>query len=191
MPLKQSTARGSPDDFVAIDFETANYEKTSACAVGLAVVQGGKVVETFGALIRPEPFYFFEGFTAIHGITAADVEFEPDFSRVWPEIERRIAGRRLLAHNAGFDRSVLKHCLRHYRIAFPQPQFVCTVRLARAAFPGLDNHRLDTVCRSLKVELQHHRADSDAHACAQIALHALGQKKVRLEDGALRGTDWR
>ena len=30
-------------DFVAIDFETANREESSACALGLAIVKGGNI----------------------------------------------------------------------------------------------------------------------------------------------------
>ena len=42
-------------DFAAIDFETANRQLTSACAVGLVIVREGKIVDTFYSLIQPEP----------------------------------------------------------------------------------------------------------------------------------------
>ena len=44
-------------DFVAIDFETANFERTSVCSVGLVVVRNGKFVDSFYSLIQPEPNY--------------------------------------------------------------------------------------------------------------------------------------
>jgi DNA polymerase-3 subunit epsilon len=40
-------------NFTAIDFETANPARSSACSVGLIVVQDGKVVERFYSLIKP------------------------------------------------------------------------------------------------------------------------------------------
>ena len=43
------------EDFAAIDFETANGERTSVCAVGVVVVRGGEVVDSFYSLIKPEP----------------------------------------------------------------------------------------------------------------------------------------
>ena len=42
-------------DFAAIDFETANGRRTSVCSVGVVVVRGGEVVDTFYSLIRPRP----------------------------------------------------------------------------------------------------------------------------------------
>ena len=42
-------------DFAAIDFETANNERTSVCSVGVVIVRDGKIVDTFYSLIQPEP----------------------------------------------------------------------------------------------------------------------------------------
>lgn len=39
--------------FIAIDFETANVSKTSACSLGITFVENGKVVETKHFYIRP------------------------------------------------------------------------------------------------------------------------------------------
>lgn len=44
-------------DFAAIDFETANGKRTSVCSVGVVVVRGGEVVDTFYRLIRPRPIF--------------------------------------------------------------------------------------------------------------------------------------
>ena len=42
-------------DFAAIDFETANNERSSVCSVGVVIVRGGEVVDRFYSLIKPEP----------------------------------------------------------------------------------------------------------------------------------------
>lgn len=34
-------------DFAAIDFETANFERTSVCSVGVVVVRNGKKADSF------------------------------------------------------------------------------------------------------------------------------------------------
>ena len=44
-------------DFAAIDFETANNERTSVCSVGVVIVRDGEIVDTFYSLIQPEPNY--------------------------------------------------------------------------------------------------------------------------------------
>ena len=40
-------------DFAAIDFETANGKRTSVCSVGVVVVRGGEMTDSFYSLIRP------------------------------------------------------------------------------------------------------------------------------------------
>ncbi|MCL2416132.1 MAG: PolC-type DNA polymerase III, partial [Defluviitaleaceae bacterium] len=47
--------------------------------------------------------------------------------------------------------------------------YICTVELARAMFPNLHNHKLQTIAKHLNVQLlNHHRACDDAEALAQI-----------------------
>ena len=45
-------------DFAAIDFETANNERSSVCSVGVVIVRGGEIVDSFYSLIQPEPNYY-------------------------------------------------------------------------------------------------------------------------------------
>ena len=74
-------------DFAAIDFETANGKRTSVCSVGVVVVRGGEVVDTFYRLIRPRPNFYSHFTTAIHGLRYEDTADAPDFASVWREIE--------------------------------------------------------------------------------------------------------
>jgi hypothetical protein len=64
-------------DFAAIDFETANYERTSICSVGVVIVRNGEIAETIYRLIRPNPDRYV--FSYIHGITKADTKDSPLF----------------------------------------------------------------------------------------------------------------
>ena len=66
-------------DFAAIDFETANGKRTSVCSVGVVVVRGGEVTDTFYRLIRPRPNFYSRFTTAIHGLTYEDTADAPDF----------------------------------------------------------------------------------------------------------------
>ena len=54
-------------DFAAIDFETANCERSSVCSVGVVVVRDGKIEDTFYSLIHPEPNYYNYWCTEVHG----------------------------------------------------------------------------------------------------------------------------
>ncbi len=157
-------------NFTAIDFETANHKRHSACAVGIVRVENGKIAVKKAFLIRPPESYF--RFTHIHGITWKDVREAPTFRDLWPEIEPLItAGDFLAAHNAPFDRSVLWEACRFYGIRPPCVEFKCTVQIARKVL-GIRPADLSNVCRELGIVLHHHQALSDALACAKIVLNA-------------------
>ncbi len=45
-------------NFIAMDFETANYQKHSACSLALVMVQDSKIVGEYYTLIQPETEFF-------------------------------------------------------------------------------------------------------------------------------------
>jgi DNA polymerase III subunit epsilon len=162
--------RGRGATFTAIDFETANAYRNSACAVGLVRVEGGRVVRRAHTLIRP-PFRLFT-FTYLHGIDWAAVRSSPTFAGVWPLMASFFEGVDFVAaHNAPFDASVLRAAAQQYGIALPHLPFKCTVRLARETW-GLRPTTLRHVADFLGIPLRHHDAGSDAEACARIVLAA-------------------
>ena len=157
-------------NFVAIDFETANYERDSACAVGLVKVVDSKIVDKAVHLIKPPTRKFM--FTYIHGLTWSDVAKSADFGELWPTIEPFIQGAEFLAaHNATFDKGVLYACCACYGLPAPSVPFRCSVQIARRTW-GIYPTKLPDVCRRLGIDLNHHEALSDAMACAQIFVAA-------------------
>ena len=157
-------------NFVAIDFETANNSRDSACSVGLVKVANCEIVETAVRLIRPPTREFL--YTFIHGLAWKDVAKAPGFGDVWPELAPMLAGAQFLAaHNASFDKSVLAACCASHGLALPALPFRCTVQMARRAW-NLYPTKLANVCEALGIQLNHHEALSDAMACAQIVLAA-------------------
>jgi DNA polymerase III subunit epsilon len=163
---------GEGPSFAAIDFETADYGRDSACAVGVVRVEQGRIVRKESRLIRPPRREFV--FTYIHGITWDDVAAAAPFAEVWTEIREILRGVDFLAaHNASFDRSVLQACCLSARLDPPPQPFECTVRHARRRW-GIRPTTLPDVCRVLDIKLdRHHDALSDAEACAQIMMAAL------------------
>ncbi len=156
--------------FVALDFETANHRPQSACAIGVVRVEDDVVVEQKCELIRPPSQWF--AFTDIHGITWNDVKDAPRFAEVWQKLQGLLDGAMFIAaHNAGFDRGVLRACLEDAGLPLPRLPFVCTMHMARRVL-GIYPTGLAVVAARLKVPLNHHDALSDAHACAQIVIAA-------------------
>lgn len=158
-------------EFIAIDFETANNRRDSACAIGLARVSKGRIVAEAHHLIRPPSKEFW--YTHIHGLTWKDVAEAPDFAGIWPQIADLFDGVDFIsAHNAGFDRGVLYGCCETYGIRPPRLPFLCTVELTRSLWQVRPT-KLPDVCRYLSIPLDHHKADSDSRACAEIVIAAL------------------
>lgn len=155
----------------AIDFETANGLMDSACAVSVVLFNKKEIFDVKTKLIRP-PYKFFT-YSHIHGITYDDVKYAQEFPEVWNELSKMIEEAKLLfAHNARFDRTVLKECCKRYGIDFPTKKFICTVKIAREHFK-IKPARLDNVCKELDIELKHHDPESDAKACANIVIKAI------------------
>jgi DNA polymerase-3 subunit epsilon len=164
---------------VAIDFETADYGRDSACAVGIVKVQGTRIVHEETRLIRPPRRTFY--FSYLHHITWEHVADQPAFRQVWRSLRPLLEDVDFLAaHNASFDRSVLHTCCETARIRPPHQDFVCTVRLARQVW-GIYPTSLPHVCLNLALPLDHHDPLSDARACAKIIIKAL-------EDGIIIGS---
>lgn len=166
---------GADDDpmgrILALDFETASHAPDSACALGLALIEDGRVVAEDAFLIRPPEQQFV--FTYIHGLRWEDVADAPSFDLAWSRLEPWLEGVDwLAAHNAPFDRSILNACCRTYRIAAVDTPFLCTVQVARKVW-GIYPTKLPMVCHRLGIPLRHHDAASDAAACAQIVVRAL------------------
>ena len=110
-------------DFAAIDFETANNQRSSVCSVGVVVVRDGEIADTFYSLINPEPNYYTYWCSQVHGLTREDTEDAPVFPAVWAQIEPLIEGLPLVAHNRPFDESCLKAVFRVYQMDYPDYEF--------------------------------------------------------------------
>lgn len=163
-------------DFITIDFETATSERYSPCEIGLTFVKDNKIVDSKSWLIKPYSYPYFDPFNImIHGITPEDVENEPEFPEIWNTIKPLIENQFLIAHNAGFDFSVLRWTLDHYELDFPDLQYACSYILSKKVWTGLPAYDLKTLCQINKIKLNHHRAEADSIACAELTIKALEQ----------------
>ena len=163
------------DRFIAFDVETPNAYNHRMSSIGVAVIEQGKIVESFSSLIDPETH--FDAFNiSLTGISPEMVETAPTFPELWNKIGEIMCSGVLVAHNAAFDMRVLSKCLMHYEIDTPRTaKYLCTVTMGRKCFPSLPNHKLDTLCRCRGIALDHHRADSDSLACAALLLDYMAQ----------------
>ena len=161
-------------DFTAIDFETANGSAASACAVGLVKVRDGVVVDRHATLIRPTAPHdeFLEWNIRIHGIHPHHVLDAPD----WAEAQRQIlefgGDDVYVAHNAGFDRGVMRAAAKAARLPVPDMRWTDSLRIARKTYV-LESYRLPVAATAAGFDdFSHHDAAGDAEACARIVIHA-------------------
>jgi DNA polymerase III subunit epsilon len=157
-------------NIIAIDFETANEQRASACSVGLAWIENGAVARVEERLIRPKEMRFSGFNIGIHGIHPEDVEDAPEFPEVMDEFRDDFADAILIAHNAAFDMSVWRASLDTYGLSYPTFEYLCTVKMARKAWPDLESYKLNALGRHLCLKFQHHNAAEDARICGEVAL---------------------
>lgn len=156
-------------NFIAIDFETANSNRTSICSLGLAIVENGILIGTEHFFIKPIPNYY-DGFnTQLHGIDDSHTRDKKTFSQQWLGLKKYFHNKTIVAHNASFDCSVLRSTLDNSKLKYPDLNYHCTYRLSQATLP-LPSHKLNEVSKHFQIKLNHHNAESDAKASALIAL---------------------
>lgn len=157
---------------IAIDFETANEGRGSACSVGLAWIEDNRVVRVEERLIRPKDMRFSSFNIAIHGIRPEHVEDADQFPEVMDEFIDDFRDATMIAHNAAFDFSVWRACLDAYGQSYPELQYLCSVKMAQRAWPHLLSHKLNVLASHLGLTFMHHNAAEDAAICAEAAIAA-------------------
>ena len=166
---------------LAIDVETANRDSRSICSVGWSLLVDGVIVETNQILVNPEEDFDQQNIR-VHGIRPSDVWDAPTLPDVLQHLDpllRRVD--LVMAHNASFDMGALRKAIVKYDYyAFPPIEYGCTVKLSRKLYPGLPNHRLNTMADYLQEPFIHHNAAEDARVCALLMQDMM--KKTGISD---------
>ncbi|OZI09244.1 hypothetical protein BWI93_04750 [Siphonobacter sp. BAB-5385] len=157
-------------DFIAIDFENANNAKSSACSLGIAVVEKGVITDIKHWYIKPHPFEMGYYQQRVHKIPLESLTLAPAFDELWPAVLPFLEGKTILAHNAAYDLNLLRGLFEHYHLSIQSLQYACTVDMARATWPNEPKHSLGYLAYYNQLTFTHHRADDDARVCAQLAL---------------------
>ena len=120
----------------------------------------------------------------VHGITNEMVRGKPKFGDLCDELAEFIGDRKIIAHNASFDRGFINMEMeRHGRMTTPDHRWIDTLEIARTKFPGAPNS-LDALCRRYNISLAErdlHGALIDARLLASVYLELLGGKERGLD----------
>lgn len=155
-------------DFVAIDFETANWDYASICQIGMAFVKNGIIVDTWGSYIDPEENFYTN--TYLHGISGDTVKGYPTFPLIYDTLYEKIGAAPVISYG-GFDIAAFKQVHQKYSLNKRELVWLNAQSMVRRQWVELakSGYALDYVSNMLKVENNnHHDAINDATVCANI-----------------------
>ncbi len=175
------------DSYVVFDLETTGFSPliNKIIEIGAVKVVNGTITERFSTFVNPQvpiPFHI-ENLTSIRDDMVMDA---PVIEEILPEFMEFCKGCVMVAHNADFDMSFIKHNCDLQGISYDFT-IVDTVALARMLLPNLNRFKLDTVAKAVNVPLGfHHRAVDDAACTADIFvkfIEMLGERGITDLDG--------
>ncbi|MCY4430550.1 MAG: 3'-5' exonuclease [Rhodospirillales bacterium] len=163
---------GSGLAFVALDVETANADAGSICQIGLAIYEGGRLVDEWSTLVDPEA-HFDPRNIAIHGIDEYVVTAAPTFRQCASDLTRFLSGC-VVVHHTAFDRHALRRACLVAEMPFPSCTWLDSARVARRAWPQFARrgYALGNVSRYLNYRYRAHDALEDAKAAGHLVLAA-------------------
>jgi DNA polymerase-3 subunit epsilon len=169
--------------FVVIDFEALTPAGRPGEPIEVAAIAGnfhdGTWAESarFHSLMRPPDDVAVTRFdTAVTGLTSADLAAQQPAGPVLAALDARMTKPpyRLVAHSAHTEAGIIARHRDHCPVLAATP-LLCTVRLARAIFPDLTHHTLDTLLKYLTIPRppDRHRAMPDTELTVQVLMRCL------------------
>lgn len=165
--------------FTIVDIETTGngIRGNKITEISIFRLEGDKITDEFTSLVNPEcdiP-YFITGLT---GIDSQMVRHAPTLRELAPKIDAITKDCIFVAHSVNFDYNVIKHEFKNIGLDFRRKR-LCTVRLSRSVFPGLQSYSLGKLCSALGIEItDRHRARGDAEATVTLF------RKIRATEGS-------
>jgi DNA polymerase-3 subunit epsilon len=157
-------------EFIVVDTETNGLsgDDCEMTEVGAVLVGGGELHDRWSSLVRTSA-PLRRGIQRFTGITQSMVDGAPSLEAVLPTLGELLRGRVMVAHNAPFDRRVLRQAFARIGLQWAEPPVICTAALARAVLPLQRQRGLGVLADALGLEVrQAHRALADAETCAQV-----------------------
>lgn len=186
----------SDDTYVVFDVETTGLSVMYDTIIELAAVKikNGEIIDRYESFANPHR-PLADVIIELTHITDDMLVDAPEAEQVFKEFYEFSKGCILVAHNASFDMGFLDAGYEKIGVGKATNPVIDTLELARFLFPNSKNHRLNTLCKKLDIELtQHHRAIYDAEATGYLLWKLLEiakeEKQVEYHDqlNAARGS---
>ncbi|KGH34217.1 helicase C-terminal domain-containing protein [Lactococcus cremoris] len=158
--------------YAVVDLEAtdAHSSENKIIQIGIALVEGGKIVETYSTEVNPhEPL--LPRISELTGLSDKQLKSAPDFSEVASEVRKLLTDSVFVAHNARFDYGLLEKSFLNAGLEFNEMLRVDTVDLAHVFYPTFEKYGLEALSEKLDLAHDHpHAAVSDAYATAELLI---------------------
>lgn len=173
-------------DFVVLDTETTglNPNTDKVIEIALLKISEGKIVDEYCTLVNPQQHISAHA-SKINGIYDADVQNAPLYDEVGEKIAAFLGNCTIIGHNVKFDLGFMSGLLKNVTLRENLTwEYINTVDLAKSAYPGKENYKLQTLVKELSIDTEGaHRARADAMATWK--LFELCRKEISSPDGLL------
>lgn len=166
------------ETFCVVDIEsTGSISSGQIIEIGAVKVKNGVILDEFESFIYASEVP--ENITELTGINALMLKDAPKSAKVLADFRLFLGNAIFVAHNVSFDYGfIAKESLEHLNAPLINRK-LCTIMLARRCIE-CDKYGLDSLKNELGITSVHHRALSDAKACALILNHCINTLKGSL-----------
>ncbi len=174
------------EEYVAFDLETTGLyaRRDRIIEIGAVRMKNGKELDRFQTFVDPG-MSLEKRTTELTGITDEMLQGAPKLEEALPEFLKFVGERVVVAHNASFDTTFVRHACAALDIPYTLTS-VDTLTISQNLMPDLHRHSLDAVAKVFELpDFNHHRAGDDALICGSIMgklmekLQALGVEDVQ------------
>ncbi|MEI6683381.1 MAG: 3'-5' exonuclease [Bacteroidota bacterium] len=168
--------------FYSLDVETANWDSSTICQIGIGMFDNGEVVGRWESLIDPQSSFHWSNIR-VHGITAEMVEDSPTFPKVYPVL-RKLLSKNIVVHHTSFDVQAFGRAYARFNLNPIDIRWLDSARIVRKAWPQFSRsgYNLANVARHLGIEFRHHDALEDSIAAGRIVVEACRLTDRRVHD---------
>lgn len=169
-------------NFVAIDIETANFNMSSICQIGLAKFSNGLLVDEWTTLVNPDT-HFADVNISVHGIQDSDVLNAPYFNDVYDAIIDFVGSFTCVSHTR-FDQISLSKAINRYNLSELNNQWLDSAIVARRTWNQFaqKGYSLDNLAKHVSYNFKHHDALEDAKAAGYILVSALNDSGLSIDE---------
>jgi DNA polymerase III subunit epsilon len=168
--------------FLSLDVETANWDSSSICQIGIGLFENGELVDSWESLIDPQsPFHYTN--VRIHGITEEMITGAPTFTEVYPVLRNLLSGNIVVSHTS-FDCQAFRRAYDRFGLSPIRIRWLDSARIARHTWVQFSKsgYNLANVASHLGIEFRHHDALADSVTAGKIVVEACRLTNRRVQD---------